>query len=87
MLCAVASVMSKSSRPQELSSTRLLCPWNSPPPGDLPDPGIEPASPALAGRFFTTSATYQWPLFPTEEGATTAKITAEITAGTKRAEF
>ena len=21
--------------------------------GDLPDPGIEPASPALAGRFFT----------------------------------
>ena len=22
--------------------------------GDLPDPGIEPASPALAGRFFTT---------------------------------
>jgi len=31
-----------------------------PPPGDLPDPGIEPIflmSPALAGRFFTTSAT------------------------------
>ena len=30
-------------------------PW--PPPGDLPNPGIEPASPvppALAGRFFTT---------------------------------
>ena len=28
-----------------------------PPPGDLPDPGAEPASltsPALAGRFFTT---------------------------------
>ena len=25
-----------------------------PPPGDLPDPGIEPESPALAGRFFTT---------------------------------
>ena len=23
-------------------------------PGDLPDPGIEPASPALAGGFFTT---------------------------------
>ena len=32
------------------------------PPGDLPDPGIEPASlrtPALAGRFFTTSATWE----------------------------
>ena len=25
-----------------------------PSPRDLPDPGIEPASPALAGRFFTT---------------------------------
>ena len=23
-------------------------------PGDLPDPGIEPASPALAGGFFAT---------------------------------
>ena len=26
----------------------------SPPPGDLPYPGITPASPALAGGFFTT---------------------------------
>ena len=25
-----------------------------PTPGDLPDPGIEPGSPALAGRIFTT---------------------------------
>ena len=33
-----------------------------PPPGDLPDPGIETVSltsPALAGRFFTTSATWE----------------------------
>ena len=43
-----------------------------PPPGGLPDPGIEPTSlpdpgfelmslmsPALAGRFFTTSATWE----------------------------
>ena len=33
-----------------------------PSPGDLPDPGIEPtslASPALAGRFFTTIATWE----------------------------
>ena len=33
-------------------------------PGDLPDPGIEPASltsPALAGRFSTTSATWEAP--------------------------
>ena len=33
----------------------MLCP----PPGDLPDPEIEPASPALAGRFFTTSTTWE----------------------------
>ena len=37
--------------------------WNGlpcPPPGDLPDPGIEPTSsmpPALAGRFFATRLT------------------------------
>ena len=32
------------------------------PPGDLPNPGIEPTSllsPALAGRFFTASATWE----------------------------
>ena len=28
-----------------------------PSPGDLPDPGIKPTSPALAGGFFTSSAT------------------------------
>ena len=39
--------------------------WNGfpfPSPGDLPDPGIEPASlvsPALAGGFFTTWATWE----------------------------
>ena len=33
-----------------------------PPPGDLPNPGIEPGcltSPALAGGFFTTRATWE----------------------------
>ena len=33
-----------------------------PPPGDLPDPGIEPmslTSPALADGFFTTSMTWE----------------------------
>ena len=29
------------------------------PPGDLPDLGIEPMSPALAGRFFTSSTTWK----------------------------
>ena len=32
-----------------------------PPPGNLPNPGIEPTSPALAGGFFTTSATREAP--------------------------
>ena len=35
-----------------------------PSPGDLPDPGIKPTSlmfPALAGRFFTISATLEVP--------------------------
>ena len=44
--------------------SRLLCPWDFPGKntrvgshffiqGNLPDPRIEPASPALAGKFFT----------------------------------
>ena len=39
--------------------------WNGlpcPPPGDLPDPGIEPTSltsPALTGVFFTASASWE----------------------------
>ena len=53
----------------------LFCPWDFPGkntgvgcyvPGDLPDPGIEPVSlmsPALVGGFFTTSATWEAPLF------------------------
>ena len=35
-----------------------------PPPGDLPDPGLElvpPVLPALADVFFTTSATWEAP--------------------------
>jgi len=53
--------------------TRLLCPWDSPgkiywsglpfsPPENLLDPEIEPtspASPALAGKFFTTGVTWE----------------------------
>ena len=36
--------------------------WPSPPPGDRPDPGIEPTSPkspALAGGFFTTNTVWE----------------------------
>ena len=44
-----------------ISQARIL-EWglSCPPPGDLPDPGIEPTSlmsPALAGGFFIASAT------------------------------
>ena len=65
--CSVYSLPS-----QALQPTRLLCPWDFPgqntgvgsqpflSPGDLPSPGVGPtylSSPALAGEFFTTSAT------------------------------
>jgi len=33
-----------------------------PPPGDIPDPGIKPASPALAGRFCSTGNYIQYPV-------------------------
>ena len=64
--CYISSVMSDSVVPNELQPTRHLCPggfsrqeyWNGlpcpPPPGDLPNPGIEPRSPALQADFFTT---------------------------------
>ena len=37
-----------------------------PPPGDLPDPAVKPTclmSPSLAGSFFTTSATWEAPIY------------------------
>ena len=33
-----------------------------PSPGDFPYPGIEPVSPALAGKFFTTEPTREAPI-------------------------
>ena len=66
-VCA-CSVVSNSLQPRGLQPARLPCPWDLPgqnvgrgwpfpPLGDLPDPGIEPRSPALAEGFFTTNAT------------------------------
>ena len=55
----VTQLCLNSLRPYGLKPTRLLCPWNSPgkntgvgclslpSPGDVPNPGIEPESPAL----------------------------------------
>ena len=59
------SVVSSSWQPHGLQPTRPPLSmgfsrqeyWSGlpcPPPGDLPNPGIKPKSPALAGRFFTT---------------------------------
>ena len=59
------SVVSASLQAHGLQPTSLLCPWDFsgknngvggypfPPPGDLPDPGIEPTPPALADRSLT----------------------------------
>ena len=71
-VCVVASAVSDSLRPCGLWPARFLSMglsrqeyWRElpcPSPGDLPDPGIEPASlmsPALAGGFFTTSAAWE----------------------------
>ena len=44
-----------------------------PSPGDIPDPGIEPTSLtslALAGGFFTTSATWETPHWGWDPGKT-----------------
>ena len=66
MLCLVLShsVVSNSLWPCGPQPSRFLCPWafsrqeywsglSFPFPGALPDPGIEPVSPALAGGCFT----------------------------------
>ena len=70
VLCQVASVVSDSATqwtvacqgPLSMGLSRQEY-WSGlpyPPPGDLKNPGIKPTSlmsPALAGKFFTTSAT------------------------------
>ena len=53
--------------------SKLPCP----PPGDLPDPGIEPMSlmsPALASGFFTTSATWEATVNESEVYVTVEKL-------------
>ena len=70
--CSVTSVMSNTVQPVTIApqaplsmgilQARILSGLPFPPPGDLPYPEIEPTSlmfPALAGRFFTTRATWK----------------------------
>ena len=55
-LCNAMDLHVARQAPLSLEFPRQEC-WNGlpfPPPGDLPDPGIQTVSPALAGRFFTT---------------------------------
>ena len=73
-MCQITSVVSDSfetprtvahQTPLSMGILQARMCWSGlpcPPPRDLPDPGIEPASlmsPELAGRFFTTSTTWK----------------------------
>ena len=60
-LCNATGCSPPGSFVQGISQARILEWVPFPPPGDLPDPGIEPkslVSRALAGWFFTSSATW-----------------------------
>ena len=73
VLCLVAQLCLTLCHPMNCKPTRLLCPWGfskkeywsglpCPPPRDLPDVRIEPATlmfPALAGWSFTTSTIWE----------------------------
>ena len=55
--------------------SRLPCP----PPGELPNPGIEPTSlifPSLTGRFFTTSTIWEAPCIYMENNSVLKKCSA-----------
>ena len=64
-VCLVAQLCLTLCDPLELQPTRLLCPWGfsrqkywsglpCPPPGDLPNPGIEPRSPTMQANSLLT---------------------------------
>ena len=55
--------------------------WNVlpfPPPEDSPNPGIEPASPALTGGFFTISTTWEAPVVFGKYLITAAQMTKTV---------
>ena len=60
-LCDPMDYSPPSSSVQGILQAKYWSELPCPPPGDLPDPGIEPSSlnsPVLPGRFFTTSTTW-----------------------------
>ena len=54
-----------------------------PPPGDLPDPGIKPESPVLAGDFFTTSAAWEAGGISPKSSCQGVTCRLEVSAGPK----
>ena len=61
-LCGTWTVTCQAPLPMEISSQEYCSEFPFPSPGDLLNPGIEPTShtsPITAGRFFTTSATWE----------------------------
>ena len=60
MGCVARQVSPSMGFPRQEYWSGLLCPS----PGDLPNPGIEPMFPALAGGFFTTGDTWHLYLIP-----------------------
>ena len=78
-----SSVVSNSLQPLGLQPTRLLCPWGfcrqeywsalpCPPPGDLPNPGIEPRSLALQADSLPSeppARILEWVAYPFSRGS------------------
>ena len=61
-LVTVGTVVCQAPLSMGFSRRKYCSGWPCPPPGDLPDSGIEPMSvmsPALAAGFFTTSASWE----------------------------
>ena len=61
-LCNPTDCSPPGSSVRGILQARILQWLPCPPPGDLPDPGVEPMFPvslALAGMFFTTSTTWE----------------------------
>ena len=64
ILCDLMDCSPQAPLPMGFSRQEYWSELSHPPPGDLPDPGIKPVSltsPALAGWFFTTCATWEAP--------------------------
>ena len=62
-MCSCSVMFHQAPLSMEFSRQEYWSELPCPPPGDLPDPGIKLeslVSPALAGGFFTTSATWEF---------------------------